>query len=146
MLWICFPNIVVGSDFVNMLVALSLDQTCWISMSLFFSSYWVYENNFGGICLVRSLIIYPFLLWVIHAALYSNNIVGSLVISIPLAVWIWWLTYLSHTHSLLASCSAIISTWFEKVATSLYFLECHDIAVPSSCKISSLCLGFVRIR
>ena len=51
--------------------------------------------------------------------------------------------YLSHTHSLLASWSAMISAWFEEVATiggtSVCFWEGQDIAVPPIVKMYLVC-------
>ena len=56
-----------------------------------------------------------------HAALFSYEIVGLLLTGKPQDSSIWCVIDLIHTHSLLASCSAIISGWFEEVATSVYF-------------------------
>ncbi|PRQ38439.1 hypothetical protein RchiOBHm_Chr4g0413931 [Rosa chinensis] len=38
-------------------------------------------------------------------------------------------TDLSHMHSRTASCRAIISAWFEEVATRVCFVDLQDIAV-----------------
>ena len=130
MLWMCFLNTEVGSDFVKRSAALSHDRTYLTSISLFFSSSWVYEKNFGGICLVLSLLIYPSFVWATHAALSSYRIVGSVFSLIPLLEQMCRLIDLSHTHSLLASWSAMISAWFEEVATSVCFWERQDMAVP----------------
>jgi len=130
MLLTCFLNIKVGSDFVKRFAALSHDQAYLTLISLFFSSSWVYENNFGGICFVLRLSIYHSFVWATQAALSSYKIVGGVSSLIPLLDRICRFIDLSHTHSLLASWNAIISVWYEEVSTSVCFCERHDMAVP----------------
>ena len=128
--WTCFLKIVVVSAFMKRSVEFLLDWIYLISMWLSFISSWVYEKNLGGICLLLSLLIYHSLNCEMHAALFSYKIIGLLLTEKPQDSSIWCVIDLIHTHSLLASCSAIISEWFEEVATSVYFWERQEIAVP----------------
>ncbi len=74
--------------------------------------------------------MYPPLICVIQAALSSYNIVGlSLIVDKPHFSRMCWITDLSHMHSRLASWIAIISEWFEEVATSVCLTDLHEIAV-----------------
>jgi len=102
----------------------------WILIFLSFSSSWMNEKNFGDMCLVRSFLINPSIIWVTHWALSSNSNVGSLLTGNPQVAWMCWVTDLNHTHSRFASWSAMTSAWLEEVVISIYFCEHQEIAVP----------------
>jgi hypothetical protein len=51
-------NIVVGNTLVNKFVRLSLKGICWTLISPHLSRSYV-ENNFGEMCFVLSLLVYP---------------------------------------------------------------------------------------
>ena len=76
-----------------------------INFFLSFSISWLNEKNFGGICLVRSLLMNPSFIWATHATLSSNSIVGSLLTGNPQVTWMCWVTDLSiHILDLLMEC------------------------------------------
>ena len=65
--------------------------------------------------------------------------VGFELTLIPLLDRMCLLIDLSQTHSLLVSWRAIISAWFEEVATSVCFWDRHDIAIPPTVKTYPVC-------
>jgi len=129
-LWISFLRVVVGSTFIKRSATLSLDRIYWILIFLCFSSFWLNENNFGGICFVWSLLMNPSFIWATHAVLSSNSTFGSLLTGNSQVAWMCWVTNLNHTHSRLASWSAMTSAWLEEVTISVCFFECQEIVVP----------------
>ena len=88
------------------------------------------KKNFDDMCLILSPLIWPPYIWIMHAALSSYNIVELPLFVKILCSWICWTKDLNHTHSRLASWSASISAWFEKVVAIIYLVECQDVAVP----------------
>ncbi|PRQ32335.1 hypothetical protein RchiOBHm_Chr5g0045231 [Rosa chinensis] len=56
--------------------------------------------------------------------------VGSSVVELkPLVPRICVMIALNHTHSRTASCRAMISEWFEEVATRVCLVDLQDIAM-----------------
>ena len=122
-LYLNFSNVDVGNALVNKSARLSLERICWTSISPFCWRSCV-KKNFGEICFVRSSLMYPYFNWAIHAALSSYIVVGIFFFKEkPHISWIWWVIDLNQTHSQLASWMAIISAWFEEVATNVCFIE-----------------------
>ena len=101
---------------------------------LSFSSSWLNEKNFGGICLVWSLLMNPSFIWEMYASLSSNSTVGSLLTGNLQVAWMCWVTDLNHTHSRLASWISITSAWLKEVAISVCSCERQEIAVPPHVK------------
>jgi len=80
-----------------------------------------------------------------HAALSSNNIIGSLSIGNSQVAWLCWVIYLSYTYSQLASWSAMNSAWLEKVMIIVYFCKHQEIDVPPHVNTFYLRSGFMWI-
>ena len=100
----CNPsNIVVSNDLVNKSARLSFKRIYWTSMPPYFSRLRV-KKNFGEMCFVRSPLMYPPFNWAMHVVLSLYNIVRvSLLEDKPYVPRIYWVIYLSHTHSQLAT-------------------------------------------
>lgn len=114
MLYICFLNVVVDSDFIKRFTALSHDRTYLNSIYLFFSSSWVYETYFGGIYLVLPFLIYPSFICAMHASLSSYKMGGYGLTDIPLLDWMCLLIDIIQPHSLLSSWREIFQHGLKK--------------------------------
>ena len=90
--------------------------------------------------LMKSLLIWPIVICAMHATLFSNNIVGSLLIEeSPNGSWIYWIIDLSHIHSWLASWIVSIFEWFDDVAIIICLTDLHEIAMPLQLNIYPVC-------
>jgi len=114
---------------------LRLVKIWWINLlDYHLNKFVVYQYHSSFVDYVWKIILVKCitdLSWAMQATLSSKSTVGTLTSYFkPHLSLVKCITDLNHTHSLLASWIAIISAWFEEVATIDCFVDRHDIAVP----------------